>query len=124
MLAKKTAGVHAMKAILRYKNKKFGVENIKRIKSRWGMAWGLMFKPENTNALLFEFEKPTRMGIHSFFVFFPFIAVWLDDKNKIVEQKIVQPFTPSIKPAREFVKLLEIPLNNNYSTAIKILVGK
>jgi len=76
---------------------------------------GLMFKKkENAEALLFEFSKPTRMAIHSYFVFFPFIAVWFN-KNKIVEIKKVKPFTFHVKPKKQFTQLLEIPINKKYS---------
>ncbi len=76
---------------------------------------GLMFKSKNkANALLFQFEKPTKMKIHSFFVFFPFIALWLDDKNQIIEQRKISPFGFSFSPKRPYNKLIEIPLNDKY----------
>ena len=76
---------------------------------------GLMFRRrEKALALLFEFRKPVQMAIHSFFVFFPFWAVWLDDKNKIVEEKIVKSWIFRIAPKRKFSKLIEIPLNKKY----------
>ena len=87
---------------------------------------GLMFKPQNTNALLFQFSKPVKTAIHSLFC--PkFLAIWLDDKNKIVEYAIVNKAKMSIKPSSSFTKLLEIPLNNKYSRIFKnfqITLGK
>ena len=74
------------------------------------MFSGLMFKSRKSGNLLFE--KGGRWAIHSWFVFFPFLALWLDEKNKIIEHKIVKPFSFYIKPARKFAKLIEIPLNN------------
>lgn len=83
---------------------------------------GLMFKSqENAEALLFEFRKPAKISIHSFFVFFPFIAVWLDKNNKVIDVKKVEPFTFSLSPAREFIKLIEIPVNKKYSNTLKII---
>lgn len=84
---------------------------------------GLMFKTKNTQALLFEFSK-TNMTIHSFFVFFPFYAIWLDENNKIIEIKKVKPFTFHIKPRKPFTKLIEIPINNKYKELIEILDSK
>lgn len=75
---------------------------------------GLMFKRKETEPLLFEFSKPTRRAIHSYFVFFPFIAVWYN-KDKIVEVKKVKPFTFHVRPKKAFTKLLEIPINKKYS---------
>jgi len=52
---------------------------------------GLMFrKKEEANALLFDFKKSVNIPIHSFFVYFPFVAIWLDNDDKIVDLKIVK----------------------------------
>ena len=107
-----------MKIILNYKNKKIEIKDIKKVKKILGKMNGLMFKSQNTNALLFEFKKQTKASIHSLFVFFPFLAIWLDDKNKIIEKRAVMPFTFSVKPKKEFTKLLEIPINSKYSKVI------
>ncbi len=96
-----------------YKNKKFSLNFLecnflKRVS-------GLMFtKKSLAKALLFDFKKPVNISIHSLFVFFSFVAIWLDEDNKVVELKIVHPWTFSVSPTDKFVKLLEIPLNKSY----------
>jgi len=91
----------------------------------WNEGRGLMFKRKNSaKALLFSFRKPTRMAIHSFFVFFDFLAIWLDDKGEVIELKIIAPGKSGIKPIRKFSKLIEIPLTKNYDEVIQSLVGK
>ena len=41
-----------------------------------GRFFGLMFTlRKNAKALLFDFKKPVKIPIHSWFVFFPFVAV-------------------------------------------------
>ena len=109
------------KLYLNFKNRKFllnvkDCNPIERIK-------GLMFSSRNSEVLLFRFKKPTKMSIHSFFVFFSFIAVWLNEEEKIIDFKIVKPFNFSVKPKEKFLKLVEIPLNDKNSEVIKILVG-
>jgi len=79
--------------------------------SRIGMFAGLMFKTSQTKNLLFEFGNKNYNAIHSFFVFFPFLAIWLDDKNNVLDFSFVSPFTPSVKPRKLSKKLIEIPLN-------------
>ena len=97
---------------LRFKAKKVGF---------FGRAIGLMFqKRENAEILLFEFAKSTKTPIHSMLVFFPFFAVWLDGKSRIVDIKVVPPFTISVVPKQEFVKLIEIPLSQKYSSLTEI----
>lgn len=88
-----------------------------------GKFIGLMFSQrEKAQILLFELKKP--IGIHSFFVFFPFIALWLDDKNNVVEWKIVKPFLPYVKPDRNFSKIIEIPVSRRYYDEVKFVVGE
>ena len=80
---------------------------------------GLMFRSRrNAEALLFDFKKPTAMAIHSFFVFFPFVAVWLNDKNEVIECQIVRPWIFHVKPKSEFTKLIELPFNKKYEGVI------
>ena len=83
-----------------------------------GMARGLMFRGRNCDNLLFDFKKEGRFAIHSWFVFFPFLALWLDEKNKVVEKKIVKPFCFHIRPKNKFRKLIEVPLNRENTDVI------
>lgn len=85
---------------------------------------GLMFiSKEKAKALLFDFKKPVRIPIHSFFVFFPFLVVWLNNENKIIEIRFVKPFNCPIHSKENFSKILEIPMNKKYKGIIRILVG-
>ena len=72
---------------------------------------GLIFRTKNTNNLLFEFKTMSKVAITSVFVFFPFLAIWLDSKKKVVDVNVVRPFTLSILPKKEAKYLLEIPNN-------------
>lgn len=84
---------------------------------------GLMFiRKEKAKALLFDFKKPVRIPIHSFFVFFPFLVLWLNNENEILEIRLVKPFNCLIHPKENFSKILEIPMNKKYNEIIKILV--
>lgn len=105
-----------------YKNKKIDIDV--RDVGLFGRFSGLMFKTKETSNLLFEFNHDVNMAIHSFFVFFNFLAVWVDEKNKVIEWKIVKPFTVAIKPEKRFRKLVEIPFNNGNSKILRFFVGK
>lgn len=105
-----------------HKNKKIKI-NARKV-SLLGKLVGLMFKSRNTENLLFEFEKESEMSIHSCFVFFPFLAVWLDEKNRVIEKRVVHPFKLCVKPKKSFRKLVELPLNKSNLKAIDFLVGK
>ena len=83
-----------------------------------------MFKKKTTENLLFECNEKTRLRIHSYFVFFDFLAIWLDKENKVLEWKIVKSFTSNVKPKRSFFKLIEIPFNKKNEEIIKSFVGK
>ncbi len=85
---------------------------------------GLMFsRREKANALLFNFKNPTKIRLHSLFVFFDFLVIWLDDKNNILGMKIAKPFQVSISFDKPFHKIIEIPINNKYKKIIGFLVG-
>jgi uncharacterized membrane protein (UPF0127 family) len=73
---------------------------------------GLMFSDkEKAEVLLFNFKTKQKISIHSFFVFYDFLAVWLDDKNRVVDLKKVKPFTFCVSPKKDCFKLVEIPIN-------------
>ncbi len=80
---------------------------------------GMMFR-KNRKSLLFAFKKPTRQPIHSLFCK-PFLAIWMKN-GEIVDEKIVKPFSLSVRPKEFFTHLVEIPLKN--SNNFKILDGK
>ena len=107
-----------------FKGRKFPlrVRNV----SYFGRIRGLMFKKKDSDALLFDFSKECREPIHSFFVFFPFLALWLNEKNEVLEYKVVRPFALRVKSVN-FYKLIEIPLETkdlNSREIIEFLVGK
>jgi len=85
---------------LSYKEKS-RILNVRQVKGL-AMGIGLTFKSRNTEILLFDFGKLTRLSITSFFVFFPFLAVWLDGKNRVIEKRVVQPFQFRIAPKKGF----------------------
>lgn len=85
---------------------------------------GLMFSQcEKAKALLFDFKKPTKIRLHSIFVFFPFVAIWLDEKDNVLDLRIVKPFNFSVGADKYFYRLVEIPINRRYKKIINFLVG-
>jgi len=106
-------------------SRKIEIPLVKKV-SEIGKVRGLMFRRrENAKALLFGFRKKTNLKIHSCFMFFPFLAVWLDKDNKILDKKIIKPWKISISPSvKSYFKLLEIPLNKFYLPKVKNIVGQ
>ncbi len=92
--------------------------------SEIGKFFGLMFRTRKTDNLLFEFKNSRAFGIHSFFVFFSFLALWLDDKNNVISVNKVNPFTFLITAPPNSKKLLELPLNKKNSDITIFFVGK
>jgi uncharacterized membrane protein (UPF0127 family) len=101
-----------------YKKRRISIE-VKK-KSIFGKFIGLMFsRRKNAQALLFEFNNNSNISLHSLFVFFPFLALFIDDKNKIVEIINCKPFQFSIKSKKKFSKIIEIPFNEKYNKILK-----
>ena len=96
--------------------------NLKICRGLWEGIGLMVSRREKGEALLFEFKKPVKMAIHSWFVFFPFVAIWFDENNKIIEIKLVKPFENYILPKKSFTKLIEIPINKKYQEVISLLV--
>ncbi len=95
-----------------YRGRKIKLK-VKICRTFFSKLMGLMFRRlKDCPNLLFVFNKKTREGIHSFYVFFKFIAIWFDN-NKIIDVKIVSPGNLYISPKNKFNKLLEIPLRND-----------
>lgn len=85
---------------------------------------GLMFRTRGTSNLLFNFSRKTNLSITSWFVFFPFLAVWLDEQNRVVDFEMVRPFRLTISSARPFCKLVELPANTSNKKIIDFFVGE
>jgi len=71
---------------------------------------GLMFRTRKTESLIFNFNKPVLIPIHSLFVFFKFRAYWFDRDSNLIESRIIKPFQFNIKPSKPFSKLIEVPV--------------
>ncbi|MBN2478308.1 DUF192 domain-containing protein [Candidatus Micrarchaeota archaeon] len=77
------------------------------VKSIPGQMKGLMFGSRKN--LLFEFKNSGKHSIHSFFVFFRFDAVYLDENMEVVEiYKKVKPFTFNVSNKKDANYLLEL----------------
>ena len=87
-----------------------------------GKFIGLMFKSNKTECLLFDFSKPVSISIHSCFVFFPFLAVWIDGKYSVLEKRVIYPWKFSVRPKSKFNMLVEIPFNEKNRKVIKSLM--
>ena len=107
--------------VIKFKKKVISLD-VKKV-SKLGKYSGLMFRKKGSKNLLFEFESefPT---IHSIFVFFDFLAVWLDENNEVQDYFVVKPFSLSARPKRPSAKLIEIPINSENKKIIELFVGK
>ena len=109
------------KIVLTYKEKRFGLE-LKEMKNFFQKARGLMFRrSKNAEALLFSFNKPVDLALHSFFVFFDFIVIWINENGKVLEKRKIKPWKANIKTAKKYSKVIEIPFNDKYTHIIKLL---
>jgi len=97
--------------------------SVKRV-SFFGKFIGLMFRSVKSDNLLFEFRRECRLSIHSYFVFFNFLAIWLDDDKRVVEVKMVKPFTFSVRPKKKFKYLIEMPLNSRNKRIVEFFRRK
>ncbi|MBI2448725.1 hypothetical protein HYV49_00330 [Candidatus Pacearchaeota archaeon] len=88
--------------------------------SSWDKFKGLMFSRNHSPLLIEIKDKP----IHSMFVFYPFLALWLNDENTIVDYKMINPFTSSVIPQSSFSKIIEIPYKGEFKDIIDGIIGQ
>ena len=99
---------------------------IKVQKCNWfRKAFGLMFcRREKARALLFEFLKPVQFHLTSLFVFFPFLVVWLNKENEIIDFRKIKPFKFHVPSRKSYDKFIEIPISFHYKEIIQNIVGE
>tara|TARA_Y100000310_G_scaffold345693_1_gene468358 strand:+ start:10682 stop:11026 length:345 start_codon:yes stop_codon:yes gene_type:complete len=86
-----------------------------------GIFRGLMFRRrEKAPALLFNL----RSSLHSLFVFFPFVVLWLDSDDKIVDSCVVRSWKFRIDSDKRYSKIVEIPISRRYRSILDFVVGK
>ena len=109
--------------MINIKNKgKFIELNVKKT-GKFERGIGLMFKSRMSENLVFDFNRNVGISIHSYFVFFPFLAIWLDEKNNLIESKIVRPFRFRVRPVKNFRRLVEVPINQENTKILDFFVG-
>jgi len=108
--------------IIKFRGKKLEVKV--RETGAFSKFSGFMFKSSKTGNLLFRFGNPSTAAIHSFFVFFPFLAIWLDNENNVADYNLVRPFTFRVTPSLPARELIELPLNEQNRSIIKLFVGE
>ena len=88
-----------------------GTNKVKFIEARGIKKYlGLMFRTRKTNPLIFNFDSDVDYSLHSLFVFFDFEILFVDSENKIIERRIIKPFTWKIKCKKPYRKIIEIPI--------------
>ena len=105
-----------------YKGGAFKILNVKKT-SFFTQFIGLMFSRRRTPIRLFSYSSDRRVPIHSWFVFYNFLIVWLDHRNRVIEWRVVKPFTSCVLPKKKCCAFLEIPLDDKYNGEIKFVVG-
>jgi uncharacterized membrane protein (UPF0127 family) len=84
---------------------------------------GLILRTRNAPNLFFE-RVSKNPSLTAFFVFFPFLVLWLDDKKRVVDFRIAKPFQFKIDSKKPFSSIVEIPLNSKNIKFFNFFVGK
>lgn len=90
-------------------------------KGIWSQGTGLTFHRKiKDEAHIFPFNKPRRVALTMFFVFFTIDAIFLDKNKKIIE--IIQDFKPfsNYNPKKEASFVIELPEHTIETRKLKI----
>jgi len=71
---------------------------------------GFMFSFSRKKAKIFIFTSEKNVWIHMLFVFMPLIAIWLDDKKRIADFRLMLPFMSRHSAKARYA--IEIPYNS------------
>lgn len=86
------------------KNKKINAQLCKGLAA----TIGFMFQFRSSYAKVLVLDEAKKAELHMFFVFFPIYAIFLNDRNRVVETALLKPFTfYSSKKKAKYV--LEMP---------------
>ena len=85
----------------------------------WKNFRGLMFSRRKNILLVFPREGRNRATIHSFFVFFPFQAIFLNSRKEVVDSKRIKPFRV-IRPRKPAKFVLELSEGNIANAEIAV----
>ncbi len=109
-----------MKARIKFKSKYLVLNECFEAKG-FNIFRGLTFyRREKAPIMVFSFKS----SLHSFFVFFPFIVLWLDEKDNVVGWRIVKPFSFNIHLKKNYSKIIEIPISRRYHSIVNFIVGE
>jgi uncharacterized membrane protein (UPF0127 family) len=78
---------------------------------------GLMFRARPV-CILFDFREEAVHPIHSFFVFFPFYAIYLSREKKVLEKARIGPFRRIYRNSKAARYLLETDLKTGGSFSV------
>lgn len=93
-------------------------------RSAIGKALGLMFTlpaAVDDKALVFEFSREKRIGLHMLFVFYPIDVIFLDDKKRAVEITTLQPFCLSYAPKNKAKYIIECKVGSVKRAKVEIM---
>ncbi len=85
---------------------------------------GLMFTSKNAKIRLFSYSKDSKIMIHSWFIYYPFLIIWLNRKKRIVGWKKVFPFNSCVVPPKKFRHFVEIPFNSSNKKILMNFLSK
>ncbi|MBU1197957.1 DUF192 domain-containing protein [Candidatus Micrarchaeota archaeon] len=89
----------------------------------WQKTKGIMLRKNLLKPVLFILKKASRSraAIHSFFCYFEFDAVFLDEKKRIVDIRTdIPPFQPFIRPKKAAKYIIEAPAGSAKKLDLKI----
>lgn len=102
--------------------KKLLARKVKICDTIFSRTLGLMFHQKLNSSegiiLVAKQESKLQTGIHSFFVFFPFDVLWINENKVIVDKKSVKPFQAFIHS--KFPAKYVLELNKGATEAIAI----
>lgn len=101
---------------IKFRGKEFEID----VRKSSGVRGLMFYRRESASALIFNFQS----SLHSFFVFFDFLVLWLDGEGNVLDYLIVKPWTFFVDSSVKYSQIVEIPVNRRYFEVVKFIVGE
>ena len=79
------------------------------VRDEKGQKRGLMFKLKK-ESLVFVLDRPKRVNLHTWFVFFTIKAHFFDENKGFLEESVIKPFSYYTTKSNKVKYVVEVPL--------------
>lgn len=89
--------------------KKIILPEMRYVAGVFGLLWGLMFASESKikRGMCLDLSEDKKASIHMLFCFYPYEVLFVNSKLRVVDKKVLRPWSLGYEPAKKFKYAIE-----------------